>query len=644
LDRSAPRRTAWIAGLAAGLVLACADWAASGLRATPAILVAATLIAGLLAGGLAGALAAAWGRPAFALAQVLAGGIALEGLSIASKELVGPQRVLGALLVGVVALATLLVCMRTPPGRAQPALVAPLGALALLPAAAWLAARLSDEPWIRLAATAAPLLWILASARASARGPRAGLAWLGLLAILAAAQFESDGPPRIGPPPPPPGPSSAERPSIVLLVIDTLRADAVAPTGALAAFAREGVEFRQCVSTAPWTLPAVGSLLTGLYPSQHGAVTAATPLDEEVTTLAEILAASGYATAAFTGGAFVGPAHRLDQGFQVFDARRERRFATFRTHVPLVWRLAKNRYLPLRALVRAADESVGLAGVLEGAREWAKGEPHRPKFLLLHTYQVHDYYLYDPDLDDPVLAARPPPSAAFVGRLSVHPAELTRAAQDDLEHFRALYLGRVAAVERLFPALVAALTPHVGADALWVVTADHGEGFDAAAGRVHHGGRLHEDLLRVPLFLRAPGRLAPGQVVDASVRSIDVLPTLLDLVGLAVPAGLAGESLLPALRGERPFPASAFAEERAHGAELLALRRDGWKWTKGGRYAALHHLSEDPGEQEPVAGAPPAALAQEFATFPTRYPARVRAEVELDADTFEHLRSLGYVH
>lgn len=653
LDRSAPRRRALAAGLAAGLLLGFSDWAASGLAQTPVLLAGASMAGGALAGAMAGALAAALGRTALAPALVLAGGIGLEGLSIASKELVGPARGLGALFVTAIALASFVVGQRETrdTSRANGALA--FGAVALLPAAAWLAARLADAAWIRLAATAAPLVWILAVSRFRVRKTAVACAWLGLMLVLSAAQLEPSGPtwsPTWSPTSRAPAPAAPvpvalpeTRPSIVLLVIDTLRRDAVRPEGALAAFAREGVEFRQCIAAAPWTLPSVSSLLTGLYPSQHGAVSATTPLDEGVTTLAESLHAAGYATAAFTGGAFVSAAHRLDQGFEVFDARHERRFAAFRTHVPLVWRLAKNRYFPLRALVRAVDESVGLAGVLAGARAWAESEPRRPKFLLLHTYQVHDYYIYDPDLDDAVLAARAPPSAEFAGRLSVHPAELARAEQSDLEHFRALYLGRVAALERLFPELVAALTPLVGEDALWVVTADHGEGFDSAAGRVHHGGRLHEDLLRVPLFLRAKGRLAPGQVVGASVRSVDVLPTLLDLAGLAPPPGLAGESLVPALRGTRPFPPSAFAEERAHGLGLLALRRDGWKWTRGRGAGTLYRVSEDALERTPLQGEPPAELAEEFAAFPTRYPARVRAEIELDAATLEHLRSLGYV-
>jgi arylsulfatase A-like enzyme len=199
-------------------------------------------------------------------------------------------------------------------------------------------------------------------------------------------------------------------------------------------------------------------------------------------------------------------------------------------------------------------------------------------------------------------------------------------------------------VEDELPALarwVEALAP---SGVVWAITADHGEGFDAERGRVHHGGRLHDDLLRVPLILKATGRLAPGQGIDAPVRTIDVAPTLLDLAGLPLPSGLAGESLLPALRGAAPFPASAFAEERAHGLELLAVRREGWKWIRGPHHAELYHLSADPLERDARPGEPPAELDAELATFPERYPVRASGTVELDEATLEHLRALGYVH
>jgi arylsulfatase A-like enzyme len=132
-------------------------------------------------------------------------------------------------------------------------------------------------------------------------------------------------------------------------------------------------------------------------------------------------------------------------------------------------------------------------------------------------------------------------------------------------------------------------------------------------------------------------------VVDQSVRSIDVVPTVLDLAGLSIAEGLAGESLVPALAGARPFPVSALAEERAGGRDLVALRRAGWKWISGPRSAELYDLTEDALERVPVDGEPPAELKEEVSAFRARYPARDRPEIELPAATLEHLRSLGYV-
>lgn len=596
-----------------------------------------SLLGGLVAGGAAGLFASVLRRPALASGLVLAGGIGLEGLSLASKELTGLLQLAAG--IGVVACAGLALVglWREDLGERWYGIASVLA----LPSVAWLAAHLSDRPGVGLAACVAPLLWI-AGVRGGRRRARAGALAL-VLILLAMAQLGRAPMPRTGPAP---VRATSTGPSVVLFVIDTLRPDALDPSGSLAAFAREGVEFRQCVSAAPWTLPALSSLLTGLWPAQHGAVSAVTPLSAEITTLAEILHDQGYATGAFTGGAFVGPGHRLDQGFEVFDPGSERRFAPFPERQPLLWRLAKNRHFPLRPLVRALDESVGLAGVLDAARAWAEGEDGRPKFLFLHTYQVHDYYLYDPDLDDAVLGTVPPPSERFRGRLSVHPGEFATATQPDLEHFRALYLGRVRAVERLFPELVSALTPLLGPDALWIVTSDHGEGFEAEGTRVHHGGRLHEDLLHVPLFLRMPGRLAAGQVIESTVRSVDVLPTVLELLSLSPPPGLAGESLLPALAGQRPFPDTAFAQELAHGYGLNAVRRDGWKWIRGPGHEELYRLDEDAHERHALPGPAPTELSAELETFQQRFPLRVSVEVGLDElpeATLDHLRALGYV-
>jgi len=627
-----------LAGLAAGTALGLTDWISSGVSSTPAPLVVACLLGGALAGLLAGLVALALGRPRLTLALLLGGAVALEGLSAASKHLTGGNQALGAVLAVAFALATVVVIGREK--ALDPPLVA-LGLVASLPAGTWLGGTLSRDPWMLVASCAVPLVWIAVMRLGKSRPRTLVLGWTGLLAILGMAQGEPAPPQRHLPDAAThPG---ATGPSIVLLVIDTLRADALEPGGSLEAFGRGGVTFRRCESVAPWTLPAVSSLLTGLYPSQHGAVTAVTPLADEVTTLAEVLHDHGYATAAFTGGAFVGSAHRLDQGFEVFDSTRERRFEPFGTRVPLAWRLAKNRFFPLHWLVRAVDESLGMEGIAQAAEEWAAGPESRPRFLLLHTYQVHDYYIYDPNLDDEVLATLPEASDAFDGRLSVRPTELTRASQEDLDHFRALYQGRVRSVDALFPSLRAALAPHLGADAIWIVTADHGEGFDAERGRVHHGGRLHEALLHAPLLLQAPGRLEEGRQVEEMVRSVDVLPTVLELVGIPVPEGLAGQSLVPALRGSGAFPGSSFAEERAHGYDLISVQQEGWKWIRAPGHQELFHLEEDPGEIRPLPGPPPPAVDAEMEAFPRRYPARALGEIRLDPTTLEHLQALGYV-
>jgi arylsulfatase A-like enzyme len=633
------------AGLAGGILWALSDWAASGLVRVPAVLVLATLAAGLLAGLLAEGLAARVGRPPLAPALVLAGGLALEGLATASKDLAGGARIAAAALVALAALAGLRLARRA-------SVPATLAAVVALPCGAFLGAWTDAGPWAHLAGLVLPLAWLAAvgGARAAvgatvAAALRVAVVATALVALVLAQRGAAQRAPRSLAPA---GTSAGARPNVVLVVIDTLRADALAPDGPVAAFARGGVDFRRCSSAAPWTLPAMGALLTGLYPSEHGAVTAATPLADELTTLAEHLHAAGYATAAFTGGAFVGPAHRMDQGFETFDATSERAFGPFAPHVPLVWRVARNRYVPQRWLVRLADEQRGLAGVLGSALRWAEGEPRRPKLLLLHTYQVHDYYLYDPDTDDAVLEAGPSPSARFAGRLSVHPSELLDASAADLAHFRALYDARVAAIERLFPRLVAELEAALGGETLWIVTADHGEGFDAERGRVHHGGRLHEDLLHVPLVLRGPG-LPAGRVVDAPVRSIDVLPTVLDLLDLPASAGISGESLLPALGpGDDglvpPFPRVAFAEERAHGFELLSARIGARKAIRSAGGAEHFDLAEDPLETTPLDRSQRDDLLQDaLDAFAETHPARASAEIELDAATREHLRSLGYV-
>jgi len=491
-----------------------------------------------------------------------------------------------------------------------------------------------------------------ALALALGRAPRllAGLA-LAAAAVLPVPVLVGEREPPRNRPEPSDARPPAGAPSVLLVVIDTLRADHVAgdprETGAhaIARLADQGVRFDQAVSAASWTLPSVASILTSLYPSQHGAVTATSALAGDVATLAQHFQSAGWETVAFTGGAFVSPAFGLDRGFEYFDHDAEFRFRPLRVHVPLAWRFAKNRYWPQRWLLRRIHEFGGMAELRTRVERWLDArDPERPFLLLVHSYHVHDYYIYHPPSDDPVRAAGEALSERFAGRLTVHPSELVTASSADLDWFHRLYAHRIAHVDRELGRLLEAVEARVEPDALvTALVSDHGEGWDAERGRVHHGVRLHDDLLRVPFVLRAPGRVPDGLEVGAQVRTVDLMPTVMDLAGLAPPADVAGRSLLPSLRGDAPWPEHAFGEELSDARESLAVRTSAWKLIGGTDGEEAYRLDRDPEERAPVEAALPAALRAAWEGFRARYPRRELEATQLPEATLDHLRALGYV-
>ncbi len=647
-------------GLCAGVLLALTDWVAAGIHRTPIVLALFSLIAFSFGGLLAGALASLFSRRGIATALALGGALAVHGLSLASKELGGAElsedRHLTSMACAIAALhfgalSGWLFARMHSRGPAKSTTSTVLIAAAGIPAASLLH-KFEPDAAIQLTVVSAlvfPLLaWILSRWSVLSRGS----AVLLLVALALPVALHDYEPPRRFLPDKSDTKPRKNAPSVVLVVVDTVRADQIESasgrTPNLSRLAEDGVEFTQMISSASWTLPATSSLLSSLYPSQHGAVMATTTLPGDVETLAEVFQKSGYETAAFTGGAFVSPAFGLDQGFEYFDHLAEFNFRPFRFHTPLAWRLAKNRYLPLRPLLRLVNEFGGMRAVNARVNDWlAERDPERPFFLLVHTYQVHDYYIYHPDPDDEVLATLPPFSAQFAGRLSVHPSELLSASQADLDGFLGIYENRLGHVDNELGKLFSSLEAHVGARPLFTaMTSDHGEGFDAASRRVHHGDRLHDDLLRVPFLLRAPGLLEPGTRIDRQVRSIDLMPTLIELAGLPVPSGLSGQSLLEGLRSNATWPAEAFAEEIRVDRRKLALRTEAWKLLQRSDVAperTSYDLKLDPSELTPVEGSPPKELLDSLSTFPARYSERPREQSTIDKATESHLRALGYI-
>ncbi|MEM8963739.1 MAG: sulfatase [Acidobacteriota bacterium] len=364
---------------------------------------------------------------------------------------------------------------------------------------------------------------------------------------------------------------SSETPDIVLVVIDTLRADHLSLYGypvrtspRLDAWAKRSTVFRQVVAQAPWTLPSHASLFTGLDAIRHGVnhdvggagVGLGAVPTGSLDMLAERLREAGYLTAAITGGAYLHPRYGFTQGFD--------RYRTWKS--------------------RAQSDAEFSTGV-DHALELLATPRDRPVFLFLHTYAVHDPYaprgphfgkLYPDQLPARGrIAIQTEPSKPVDGfrqnNYFVHRkgAESERLGEADLAKVRAFYDSGIAAMDRQLGRLFKGIRGREGT--VIAVTSDHGEAL-GEHGRVGHVELTDESLL-VPLVLRIPG--VSRREVDDQVRLIDLMPTFLELAGEPVPEGIDGVSLLPLLRGETsPVPPEAWAYS-ATGNRGFALRHAG---------------------------------------------------------------------
>ncbi len=452
------------------------------------------------------------------------------------------------------------------------------------------------------------------------------------------------------------------RPNIVLIVVDTLRADALSiygsttPTPHMDSIAAEGLRFTRAVAQAPWTLPSMASLLTSRYPIEHGQGAQAGRPQVLPTTFAQRLQAAGYRTAAFLE--LTSPL--LQQGFGTFEVAvgdTERRF-----------RDAGNR---------------GPSPTVSKAVEWLRTNSSRPFLLMIHTYEAHDYFLGKPRHLEHALARHPayagpfkrwrprPPSEA-VGSGIID--ELLDATEEDIAFVRSLYEGGVKVVDEEVGRIDAALTElGLKESTLVVLTSDHGEGFAPKLRRVSHGGRLHDDLLHIPLILRWPGKILPG-IEATRVESVDIAPTLLRIgdlttqteIAQAGGAGLRGEPLLaPRFGVARLFlrrhyvsahnpDHTAFAEESAFqilpsgrrersAIRQVALYSGDLKLIRAGGRDELFDLSSDPDETANLLAIQPAraaALRRRLELFVRDLGEGAEGTSE---DLQEALRALGYV-
>jgi len=416
----------------------------------------------------------------------------------------------------------------------------------------------------------------------------------------------------------PPRPTPAQ--NLLLVSLDTLRADHLGAYGyarptspRFDGFARRGILFRRAIAQAPSTAPSHGALFSSVYPSAFSAsgreLTGPPP---GIPVLAEILRSHGFATWGFTDGGYVGSAFGFGRGFDVY-----------------------------------REERVGLAQTVPAAVQWLDGHPARRWFLFVHTYDVHTPY-GGSEAARRALGARGWRGVTKIGAGDLEALERSGTPPDDLADLVALYDAGIRHADTLLGELIDALERRgLLASTLAVVTADHGEEF-FEHGRTQHKQLYAEPNLAVPLLLLVPGR--PPRVVDAPVELVDVLPTVLELLGLPPHPGAMGKSLVPLVDGATPGDAAlAYAEGGALSPSLSTVVTARWQLLSdamSGR-AQLFDREADAGARTDVAGAHPDVVARLGAALDARRRAAAARRIAEPAGTIapatrRQLEQLGY--
>ncbi len=430
-----------------------------------------------------------------------------------------------------------------------------------------------------------------------------------------------------------PRPPAGDRPNLLLVTIDTMRADHVSGYGYarsttphLDALMAEGAAFLHAYTPMPTTGPAHATLFTATYPAVHGVVKNGYVLPATRPTLAEVLRSAGYRTGAVVSAFPLARRFGYDRGFGDYDDAFPLATATIDTRDWEGFALAE-------AFDRRADATT------DRALAWlAAGHAAAPWFLWVHYYDPHAPY-------------DPPPATR--GRFRRGPEEPPRT---ELARSIAAYDAEIAFTDEQLGRLVRGADDRFGAGrTLVVVASDHGEGL-MQHGWMEHGVNLYEELVRAALVVRWPGRVSPRRLaVPAGL--VDVAPTALVLLGLTPLAGDGRDLSAALLAGddtgaERPlfFQRRVYtsADRRDHPVRgaMTGLRLGPWKYVEAPEQGApeLFDLRTDPGETRNLAASDPETSAR-LAVVLARWRAQpgAAAAQDVDADTAARLRALGYV-
>lgn len=413
--------------------------------------------------------------------------------------------------------------------------------------------------------------------------------------------------------------------NVILVSFDALQAAHVGSLGykrnvtpTIDAMAKDGFNFTRNVSVASWTVPASMTWFTGVYPSEHrltnkfavfnppagNKLSNLKELAPDLVTLAEVLKENGYATGGFTGNAGVSGFFGYGQGFDKYFFEKGK-FGSMGISIPK-------------------------------AMEWLQENKGKKFFMFLHGYDCHgqnvpaggfDYRFVDKGYDKKFTGSAAEQEALREEGLEKGAVSLR---DEDVRFWRAIYDEKIQRTDAMFKGFLAELEKMGLMDkTIFVLTSDHGTEFHEHK-RFDHGFSLYDELIHVPLVIKLP-RVKAGAVVTDQVSSIDVMPTILDLLEVKLSPKLQkqlrGSSLTPALKGKK-VARDVYAETdyRQFTYKRSVVTKDGWKfiYTLEDKSRELYNLKADPAETKNL-------IAQE-----------TRRAYELEQQLFAHFKSIGH--
>ncbi len=406
--------------------------------------------------------------------------------------------------------------------------------------------------------------------------------------------------------------SDVEKPNVILLTLDTLRADHLACYGYpdvrtpnIDSLARQGVLFEQAATNSPLTLPAHCSILTGMYPTYHGVrINGNTALNDEQMTIAEVLSAQGYQCGAFIGAFVLDGRWGLKQGFQHYDDQFD---------------LKKYKHIDLGAVQRPGNE------VIDAALDWLEEQKSTPFFAWIHLYDPHTPY----EPPEPYLSEYGPRGLA------------------------GLYDGEIAFMDEQIGRCLSWLENNgLDESTILILVGDHGEGL-GSHGEGTHGYFIYDYAVHVPLIIVTPFEGLRGVRVSSQVRVVDIFPTLMEIAAVIPPAETHGRSLLPLMfRPQKKQDGFAYAESMSPNLQfgwssIHSLRTTQYKYIDTPK-AELYDLTMDPGEHTNLLRQYPDIAREMKDTLDrlmeeTSRGAPTPQAANLDKETIEKLSALGYI-